>query len=193
LGHPGKSSPLPRLPEYSVFLGPVLGSESIPFQPAQPISPRPPNSLPVLLSDYILVRKFAPYHIFSLYTPSSIYWYTRGINPRALLSPIIGISPLLPGLIYNIDPLQYAGMNRGILEFYTLSWLDGLVISGLTYYLLFLVWPFEVRTDEVDRGVVLEGEVLDGRSGTDSVECGSIKGLDVRKEAVLWGRRRCSW
>lgn len=106
---------------YSVFLGPVLGSESIPFQPAQPISPRPPNSLPVLLSDYILVRKFAPYHISSLYTPSSIYWYTRGINPRALLTLIIGISPLLPGLIYNIDPLQYAGMNRGILEFYTLS------------------------------------------------------------------------
>ncbi|KAK0342819.1 hypothetical protein LTR91_023167 [Friedmanniomyces endolithicus] len=109
---------------YTVFLGPLIG---------------------LLLSDYWLVRRGAGLNIHSLYTPghahNKLYWYTAGVNPRAIIALLAGIAPLLPGLAESIDGSLKVG--RGVLEFYTLSWLDGLVITGLAYYLLFLVWPFE--------------------------------------------------
>lgn len=91
---------------YSIFLGPVVG---------------------ILLCDYFLVRKRKPFNIVQLYTPGGIYWYNHGWNFRAIAALLGGIAPSLPGLIYNINPA--VPMARGIIEFYTLGWLDGLVIS----------------------------------------------------------------
>jgi nucleobase:cation symporter-1, NCS1 family len=92
---------------YSVFLGPLVG---------------------VLLSDYLLVRKCRPFHIQQLFMPHGLYWYKGGVNWRAPVALLTGCVPLLPGLAYAINPSLH--VSRGILEFYTLSWLDGLVIAG---------------------------------------------------------------
>jgi NCS1 family nucleobase:cation symporter-1 len=91
---------------YSIFLGPLVG---------------------VLLSDYFAVNKCKAFNIFQLYKPHGIYWYYHGWNLRAIAALLIGIAPLLPGLIYNINPA--VKVSQGILDFYTLGWLDGLVIS----------------------------------------------------------------
>lgn len=92
---------------YSVFLGPLVG---------------------ILLSDYVLVRKLKPFNIYQLFKPRGLYWYWHGINWRAPFALLTGCAPLLPGLAYAINPSLH--VSKGILEFYTLSWLDGLVITG---------------------------------------------------------------
>jgi NCS1 family nucleobase:cation symporter-1 len=125
---------------YSVFLGPLVG---------------------ILLSDYLLVRKCKSFNISQLYKPHGLYWYWRGINWRAPVALLTGCAPLLPGLAHAINP--ELKMSMGILEYYSLSWLDGLVVGGLTYYLLYLAAPFETQTDEEDTGIeTIEGMSADG-------------------------------
>ena len=128
---------------YSVFLGPVVG---------------------ILLSDFLLVRKAKGYNVSQLYKPHGLYWFFHGWNWRAIISLLVGVTPLLPGLIHGINPA--ITMSRGILEFYTLSWLDGLVFAGLSYYVLYLAFPFPVKTDEEDLALhMIHGERRSG-SGT---------------------------
>jgi len=88
------------------------------------------NTYPlVLLSDFWLVRRAKGLDIYNLYTPGGIYWYTAGVNPRAIAAFFTGMVPLLPGLISTINP-QIGGISQGILDFYTLAWLNGVVIAG---------------------------------------------------------------
>ncbi|KAK4948062.1 hypothetical protein LTR10_013116 [Elasticomyces elasticus] len=108
---------------YSIFLGPLVG---------------------IILCDYFIIRKAKPYNMLHLYKTNGLYWYWKGCNPRALTAWMVGVTPLLPGLIYNIN--SNIKMGKGILEFYTLGWLDGLVIAALTYYLLCLAFPFPTLT-----------------------------------------------
>ncbi|KAF2100420.1 NCS1 nucleoside transporter [Rhizodiscina lignyota] len=113
---------------YTVFLGPLIG---------------------ILLSDYWLVRRRSGgLNVYQLYRPGGLYWFTGGVNPRALAALLIGMAPLLPGLIHNINP--EISVSRGIQAFYTLSWLDGLVLSGLSYYLMYLAFPFPTNLREAD-------------------------------------------
>ncbi|OAP54540.1 hypothetical protein AYL99_10988 [Fonsecaea erecta] len=114
---------------YSIFLGPLVG---------------------VILCDYLVIRKAKPYNVYQLYRPGGLYWYWKGCNFRALTAWLVGVVPLLPGLIYNIN--SNIKMDKGILEFYTLGWLDGLVIASLTYYLLCLAFPF---AKEIEDGTVV--------------------------------------
>jgi len=66
--------------------------------------------------------------MFHLYRAKGLYWYWKGCNVRALSAWLVGVIPLLPGLIHNINPnIQ---MGRGIVEFFTMGWLAGLVISA---------------------------------------------------------------
>jgi len=133
---------------YSVFLGPVVG---------------------ILLSDFILVRKARGYNISQLYKPHGLYWFFHGWNWRAIIALLVAVAPLLPGLAHGIDPT--IKMSRGILEFYTLSWLDGLVIAALVYYLLYLAFPFPTTTDEEDRGLeIIHGEQRTGSGSLDDSE-----------------------
>jgi NCS1 family nucleobase:cation symporter-1 len=81
------------------------------------------------MSDYWLVRKGKGFNVYNLYKPGGIYWYMGGVNPRAVAAFVIGMIPLLPGLIFNINP-QIRGISQGILNFYTLAWLDGVVLAG---------------------------------------------------------------
>lgn len=124
---------------YTVFLGPLIG---------------------LLVSDYWLVRRGKGFNIRSLYRPgSSLYWYTAGFNFRAILALLVGIVPLLPGLAHSIN--ENLSVGRGALNFYTMSWFDGCILTMLSYYLLYLAFPFETGTVEVMEGsdADLEGSV----------------------------------
>ena len=113
---------------YTVFLGPLIG---------------------VLISDYWLVRSGKGFSIRNLYQPGTknpLYWYTAGVNPRAITALLVGITPLLPGLAHSIN--KKVSVSIGAIEFYTMSWLDGFILSGLTYYLLHLAFPWQLNLDE---------------------------------------------
>ncbi|KAK3634341.1 hypothetical protein LTR56_015375 [Elasticomyces elasticus] len=110
---------------YTVFLGPLIG---------------------LLVSDYWLVRRGKGFNVRCLYTPkNSLYWYTAGVNPRAIAALLTGITPLLPGLAHSIN--EKLPVARGALQFYTMAWLDGLIITMVTYYLLYLAFPFNTDPD----------------------------------------------
>jgi NCS1 family nucleobase:cation symporter-1 len=91
---------------YSVFLGPLVG---------------------VLLCDFFLIQKCKSFNIAHLDKPHGIYWFYKGWNLRVIAALLIGIAPVLPGLISNINPAIH--VSKGELEFYTIAWLDGLVIA----------------------------------------------------------------
>jgi hypothetical protein len=41
-------------------------------------------------------------------------------------------------------------VGQGILNFYTLTWVDGVVVAAIVYYILYRIWPFELGSDEPD-------------------------------------------
>ncbi|KAM0801087.1 permease for cytosine/purines, uracil, thiamine, allantoin-domain-containing protein [Usnea florida] len=90
------------------FLGPVAG---------------------VLLCDFYLVRRCNDFNIHQLYKPTGLYWYTAGINVRALAAFVVGMVPQLPGLAYQINP-TISGVSRNYVDFTSLGWLEGLIFSG---------------------------------------------------------------
>ncbi|KIV80983.1 hypothetical protein PV11_08438 [Exophiala sideris] len=141
---------------YSIFLGPLVG---------------------IILCDYFIIRKAKPYNMLHLYKTNGLYWYWKGCNPRALTAWMVGVTPLLPGLIYNIN--SNIKMGKGILEFYTLGWLDGLVIAALTYYLLCLAFPFATLTVDGSHVVV---EAKDEESVMDTSAEGKPADVIAAKE-----------
>lgn len=88
------------------------------------------------------------------------------MNPRAIVALLVGITPLLPGLAHSIN--DGLSVGRGAIEFYTMSWLDGCVITLIAYYLLFLVFPFGTSLDEVLEGN--DGDIEASASGIGASE-----------------------
>ncbi|KAK4556780.1 hypothetical protein LTR86_006351 [Recurvomyces mirabilis] len=115
---------------YTVFLGPLIG---------------------LLVSDYWLVRKGQGYNVRALYQPgNSLYWYTAGFNWRAIAAMLVGIVPLVPGLAHSIN--SNLAISRGAQAYYTMAWLDGLVLTALSYYILFLISPWTLESNSIIEG-----------------------------------------
>ena len=85
---------------YSGLLGPVAG---------------------IMVSDYFLVRK-TELDVNSLYHREGIYHYSRGINPRAIVSLVLGVALALIGIF--VKPLHFL---------YDYAWFVGFFISGGVY------------------------------------------------------------
>ena len=89
----------------------------------------------VNLVDYFFVRK-GRYAIPHFFTPKGIYgaWQFRGI-----VSYLIGFAAMVP-FFYIFDAAAgkevFVGPLARVLEGVDIAWLVGLVVSGLTYYLL---------------------------------------------------------
>ena len=85
---------------YSGLLGPVAG---------------------IMVSDYFLIRK-TELDVNSLYHREGAYHYSKGINPRAVVSLVLGVAVALAGLV--IKPLHFL---------YDYAWFVGFFISGAVY------------------------------------------------------------
>jgi NCS1 family nucleobase:cation symporter-1 len=110
---------------YSGLLGPVAG---------------------IMVSDYFLVRG-TELDVNSLYHREGAYHYSKGINPRAIISLVIGVAVALAGLI--VRPLHFL---------YDYAWFVGFFISGAVYRALMRVSdarqslpaPFETAGTDTD-------------------------------------------
>ncbi|HEY1767642.1 MAG TPA: NCS1 family nucleobase:cation symporter-1 [Terracidiphilus sp.] len=103
---------------YSGLLGPVAG---------------------IMVADYFLIRK-TELDVNSLYHREGIYYYTKGINPRALAALVLGAGVALVGLA--IEPLHFL---------YDYAWFVGFFSAGGVY--LALMWlsapsPFSRSAEE---------------------------------------------
>lgn len=94
---------------YTIFLGPIAG---------------------ILLCDYFVVRRDNGYNVSQLYKPHGLYWYLDGANLRAMAAFSVGLFPLLPGLIYQINP-KIGNISRAYVNFTSMSYLETFVFSRL--------------------------------------------------------------
>lgn len=85
---------------YSGLLGPVAG---------------------IMVADYFLIRK-TELDVNSLYNRDGIYFYTKGVNPRAMIALIAGVVIALVGVF--VPALRF---------FYDYAWFVGFFIAGLSY------------------------------------------------------------
>jgi nucleobase:cation symporter-1, NCS1 family len=94
---------------YSALLGPIGG---------------------ILIADYFLLRK-TELDLEALYQKSGKYWYSNGINYKALMALVIGVLPNVPGF------LQAAGFVSDVpgifTSIYTYAWFVGFFVSGGLY------------------------------------------------------------
>ncbi|KAI5481372.1 NCS1 allantoate transporter [Pseudohyphozyma bogoriensis] len=90
----------------------------------------------IMATDFFLVRK-GKIDINELYKPKGVYYYTYGINFRALASWIIALAPNLPAFANAIDP-----SNPNVQPYtYYFGWYFSTALSCVTYLLLNKVFP----------------------------------------------------
>jgi len=104
---------------YSVFLGPMCG---------------------IQICDYFIIRS-RRVKLSDLYSPSpsGIYYYVRGINPRAFAAWVCGWAPQLPGFIANVNPK--ISVPKPSTDMFYLAFPLGLTISFTIYYGLNRIFP----------------------------------------------------
>lgn len=88
---------------YSGLLGPVAG---------------------IMVCDYFLVRK-TELDVNGLYHRQGVYYYTKGINPRAVVALVLGVAVALIGL--------FVGSLRFLYDY---AWFVGFFVSGAGYMAL---------------------------------------------------------
>jgi NCS1 family nucleobase:cation symporter-1 len=111
----------------------------------------------ILIVDFWLVRK-TKWNIPELYKPGGIYWFTGGVNWRAMVAYFLGMWPALPGFVNAVGGMEVAvGWRR----MYQISYFFGFAVSGALYWLFNKLSPppgtgVQVNFD-VDGSVVVEG------------------------------------
>ncbi|ORY30779.1 permease for cytosine/purines, uracil, thiamine, allantoin-domain-containing protein [Naematelia encephala] len=103
---------------YATFLGPMTG---------------------LMVFDYIFVRR-QKVKLSALYnaSPSSIYYYWKGVNWRAPVAWVIGVAPVFPGFLASVSTVT---VSEGAQKMYYLCFPAGFVISGTVYLAFCKIWP----------------------------------------------------
>jgi len=152
---------------YGVFLGPMTG---------------------IMFADYFLLRKRLV-KLTDLYesNPTSIYWYWKGMNWRALVAWAMGVWINVPGFAEFVRHGS-AETWSGWSNLYDISYPLGLTLSVLTYLALNKVAPVKGLGDVDDRDYFgtfgpaetpsLRGEEVE----TIQVEENGMKGARLDKE-----------
>ncbi|KKY15336.1 putative ncs1 allantoate transporter [Phaeomoniella chlamydospora] len=146
---------------YAIFMAPIAG---------------------ILMSDYWIVKK-RDYDVPALYDPKGIYKYNKfGCNWRALVTTLIVIVPLLPGLASAVSP-STVQISEGLKHLYDFNWLYGFLLSIFLY--VGLNWGFPEPSTTADR--VIYG-VPEAVSGDDDLERqGNFSGKEKMFQDTLTG------
>ncbi|KAK0224294.1 allantoin permease [Armillaria fumosa] len=117
---------------YSIFMGPVAG---------------------IMIIDYFLVRK-GNLQLAGLFTGTrdGPYYYTRGINWRAIVAFIAGIAVPFPGFVQSFGSVVIGKVAGDMFDF---GWLASFGIGAMMYWILCRVFPVE----NVDRRLDFEAEL----------------------------------
>jgi len=113
---------------YSVFLGPIAG---------------------LMVADFFIIRK-QHFSLPEFYKVGGIYWYSHGVNWRAMAALVFSIVPNLPGLANSVTPTII--VPQGAKNLYTLSWLVGFVVAGALLWLFHTIFPTPIYAPSVLEG-----------------------------------------
>ncbi len=86
----------------------------------------------IMIVDYFWVRS-QKLVVTELYQKESRYWYTRGINPSAVLALAAGVFPNVPGFLTQIGVFNAGTVPAWINGLYHYAWFVGFAISGGVY------------------------------------------------------------
>lgn len=113
----------------------------------------------IMCVDYYILRKRVM-NVPGLYHLHGPYTFFKGFNIPAFVAFIFGITPNLPGLAYAIN--NNNNVPKGAIYLYSISYVTGIVVAGVTYFLICTylpkLWMANVRDVEEDDGV-LKGEI----------------------------------
>jgi nucleobase:cation symporter-1, NCS1 family len=138
-----------------------------------------------MCADYFIVRRFKGIDLKACYEPHGVYWFTYGVNLRAMAALILAIAPNLPGLLYSMGVPVH---NRGILNYFSATWLTGTLLAAVSYTLLNYIFPPAPVTGlsqyHFDEKGILNMEILylDGGFSTPASE---IVVLDEKKTVQI--------
>ena len=125
---------------YSVFLGPIAA---------------------IILFDFWVVHG-RKYDTMALFHYGGIYHYWNGINWRAWVAFVVGVTPSLPGLINSVNSKIDPGVG---IRPYQFGWLLGFVSTALVYTILMFVFK---PTETFIEKAVLPDQIYDAR--TEAIE-----------------------
>ncbi|KAE8690050.1 Purine-uracil permease NCS1 [Hibiscus syriacus] len=99
---------------YSALLGPIGG---------------------IILADYYLIQR-TNLSIQDLYSisPGGAYYYSGGINSAAMVALVIGILPVIPGLLLKVGILS--SVSDAFIVIYSNAWFFSFFSAGLVYWIL---------------------------------------------------------
>lgn len=149
---------------YSVFLGPMCG---------------------IQICDFFIIRS-RRMKLSALYTPSptGIYYYVRGINPRAFIAWVIGWAPQIPGFIANVN--ASVSVPQACTEMFYLAFPLGFAISFTLYYAINKFFPPAGlgEYDDVDYYGTFTSEEA-AKLGVSQIEENSSENVSMEKGGAL--------
>lgn len=102
----------------------------------------------VMIADNFLIRK-QNYAVSQAFIVKGEYYFTWGINWRAMVAIICGIAPGLPGIAWNVNKKYFH--NDGIVNFYYGDSFFAFLISFFLYWILCLIFPIKINIEHDDK------------------------------------------
>lgn len=102
----------------------------------------------VMIADNFLIRK-QNYAVSQAFIVKGEYYFTWGINWRAMVATTCGIAPGLPGIAWNVNKKYFH--NDGIVNFYYGDSFFAFLISFFLYWILCLIFPIKINTEHDDK------------------------------------------
>jgi NCS1 family nucleobase:cation symporter-1 len=135
----------------------------------------------ILVVDFWVVRR-TKWNIPELYTPGGIYWFTGGVNWRAMLAYSIGMWPALPGFISEVSGPGVIPVHIVWKRFYQVSFFFGFVTSAV------LFWGFNRLAPPPGLGIQVDFDIdgthiVDG-AGSDEEQRGDKESEKEKEDGV---------
>ncbi|MBU2573787.1 MAG: NCS1 family nucleobase:cation symporter-1, partial [Elusimicrobia bacterium] len=89
----------------------------------------------IMIVDYYWIRK-RELDLAGLYSPDGRYWYSNGINRKAVAAFIIGVLPNVPGFLTTTGIIPKDAVWPFVNGLYSYAWFVGFALSGAVYAFL---------------------------------------------------------
>ncbi|KAF1845991.1 uncharacterized protein K460DRAFT_284567 [Cucurbitaria berberidis CBS 394.84] len=141
----------------------------------------------ILVVDFWLIRR-QKWNIPELYAPGGMYWFTGGVNWRAMVAYFLGMWPALPGFVGAVSKPGSVSVNIVWTRFYQISFFFGFATSAILFYIFSKISPppglgVQVDFDIDGTPVGMNGEVID-RDGRLEKGTGVDVDIDIKKMEV---------
>ncbi|AJT77976.1 BHH_G0050840.mRNA.1.CDS.1 [Saccharomyces cerevisiae] len=102
----------------------------------------------VMICDNFLIRK-RQYSVTNAFVLKGEYYFTKGVNWRAIVAWVCGMAPGLPGIAWEVNNDYFN--NTGIINFFYGDSFFSFLISFFVYWGLCLLFPFKITVKHDDK------------------------------------------